>query len=342
MALVAEPLQLIAQGGEGRVVAGGQAGQRDLLIAGVVTGADAVVGAQVAASVADGTVDIARLAEAAAPDTAPEQLQRHSVLHDLRAGDDGLDGEIGLVHVVDDALCDFSGRAVLRSDGGHRAVLVVRDIVQAGDVHAVQLGGGPEELRLAPALPAGGAVQLHQLHRQVLPLPQAHQVDEIGDGLGVIHGRAAGDDQRGQPGALRGMERDMGQVQHIQNGGEGHLVAHGEGHDVKIRDGVAGFQREQGHIRTAQLLLHIAPGGEHALTPHAVHLVHHAVENTHTQVGHTDLVGVREAEGNTGVHRRLILQNGVIFAAHVAGGLLHPGQDAFQSFIHVVSLGHLS
>ena len=134
----------------------------------------------------------------------------------------------------------------------------------------------------------------------------------------------------------------MGQVQHIQNGGEGHLVAYGEGHDVEVGDGVAGFQREQGHIRTAQLLLHVAPGGKHALAPHAVHLVHDAVEDAHTQIGHTDLVGIGETEGDAGVDLGLVLQNGVIFAAHVAGGLLHPGQDAFQSFVHVFFLNHLS
>ncbi len=29
-----------------------------------------------------------------------------------------------------------------------------------------------------------------------------------------------------------------------------------------------------------------------------------------------------------------LVEDGVIFAAHVAGGLLYAGQDAFQSFVH--------
>ena len=235
---------------------------------------------------------------------------------------------------MDDALGHLGGRAVLRGDGGHGAVLVVCDIVEAGNVDAVQPGGGPQQLLLAPPLPPGGAVQLHQLHRQVLALAQAHKVDEVGDGLGVVHGGAAGDDQRRKAGALRRVQRDARQIQHVQDGGERHLIAHGKGHNVKIGDGVAGFQREQRHSRLAHLLLHVAPGGEHALTPDAVHLVHDAVQDPHAQIGHADLVGVGEAEGDAGVHLRLVLQHGVIFAAHVAGGLLHPRQDAFQSLIH--------
>ena len=196
MALVAERLQLVAQAGQGRVIAGGQAGQRHLLIAGVIAGADAVIGAQVAAAVAHRAVDVARLTEPAAPDTAAEQLQRHPVLHDLRAGNDGLYREIGLVHIVDDALGHLGGRAVQRRDGRHSAVVVVCHVVQAGDVNAVQLGGGAKQLLLAPPLPPGGAVQLHQLHGQILALAQTDKVDEVRHRLGVVHGGAAGDDQR--------------------------------------------------------------------------------------------------------------------------------------------------
>ena len=329
MALVAERLQLVAQAGQGRVIAGGQAGQRHLLIAGVIAGADAVIGAQVAAAVAHRAVDVARLTEPAAPDTAAEQLQRHPVLHDLRAGNDGLYREIGLVHIVDDALGHLGGRAVQRRDGRHSAVVVVCHVVQAGDVNAVQLGGGAKQLLLAPPLPPGGAVQLHQLHGQILALAQTDKVDEVRHRLGVVHGGAAGDDQRRKAGALCGVKGDARQIQHIQDGGKRHLVAHGKGHDVKVGDGVAGFQCEKGHIRLAHLLLHVAPRGKHPLTPDAVHPVHDAVQDAHTQIGHTDLVGVREAEGDAGIHLRLVLQHGVIFAAHVACGLLHAGQDAF-------------
>ena len=239
---------------------------------------------------------------------------------------------------MDDALCHHGRCAVTGRDGRHGAVVVIGHIVKGRDIDTVQSGSGAEKIGLAPALAAGAAVELHQLHGDVLALAQADQIDEVGQGLGVVHGGAAGDDQRGQAGAVRGVEGDVGQVQHIEDGGKGHLVANGEGHNVIVGDGVAGFQGKKGHFRLTQLGLHVAPGSEHALAPDAGDIVHYAVEDTHTQVGHTDLVGIREAEGDAGVYRRLVLEDGVVFAAHVAGGLLHPGQDAFQSFIHGVVL----
>ena len=235
---------------------------------------------------------------------------------------------------MDDALGDNSGRAVPGRDGRHGAVLVIGHVVQAGHVDTRQLRGGAEEVRLAPPLAAGAAVQLDQLHGHVLALAQAHKVDEVGQRLGVVHGGAAGNDQRRQAGTVSGVEGDMRQIQHVEDGGKRHLVANGKGHDVEIRDGVAGFQREKGHIRLSQLLLHVAPRGEHTLAPDAGQVVHDAVENAHAQIGHADLIGVGEAEGDAGVHLVFVFQNGVIFAAHIAGGLLYAGQDAFQSFVH--------
>ena len=235
---------------------------------------------------------------------------------------------------MDDALGHHSRRAVTGRDGADRAVVMVGDVVQAGDIDAVQVGGSTEEFRLAPALTPRLAVQLHQLHGDVLALAQAHQVDEVGDGLGVVHSGAAGDHQRGQAVTLGAAQGDLRQIQHVEDGGEGHLIAHGKGHDIEIGDGVAGFQREQRDIRMAHLRLHVAPGGKDPLAPHAVHVVHDTVQDPHAQVGHADLVGVREAEGDPGVHRRLVLHHRVIFAAHIAGRLLHPRQDAFQLFIH--------
>ena len=107
---------------------------------------------------------IARLTEAAAPDAAPEQLQGDAVLDDLGGGDDGIYREIGLVHVMDDALGDNSGRTVTGRDGRHGAVVVIGHIVKGRDIDTVQSGSGAEKIGLAPALAAGAAVELHQLH----------------------------------------------------------------------------------------------------------------------------------------------------------------------------------
>ena len=78
-----------------------------------------------------------------------------------------------------------------------------------------------------------------------------------------------------------------------------------------------------------QLLLHVGPGGEDPLAPYAGHPVEDPVEDAEAQVGHADLVGIREAEGEPGIHLALVLHDRVIFPAGVPGRFLHPGQDAF-------------
>ena len=337
MAALAKRLQLVAQLRQRRIVAGAETGERHLLIAGIIAGIQTILGAQIPAAVADGTVDIPCLTEAAAPDTAPEQLQHHPILHDLRGGHNGIDREIGLVHIMNDTLGHHGGCAVMGRNGLHRTVVVVGDLIQAGDIDAVQPGSGPQKFRLAPSLPTGPAVKLHQLHGDILALAKADKVDEIGNRLGVVHGCAAGDHQRRQAVALGAAQGDPGQIQHIENGGEGHLIAHGKGHNVKIRDGIAGFQTKQRNIRPAHFLLHVAPGRKDALAPHALHLVHDAIKDPHAQIGHADLVGIRKAKGNAGIHLRLILDDCVIFAAHITGGLLHAGQDPLQLLIHNIS-----
>ena len=81
-------------------------------------------------------------------------------------------------------------------------------------------------------------------------------------------------------------------------------------------------------------VLHVAPGGEDALAPDAGHIVHDLVEDSHADVRHADLVGVREAKSDTGVDLRKVLYRLIVFAAHVAGRLLHTGQNALQAAVN--------
>lgn len=334
MPRLAELLKRIAQPRQLRVVARRKARERHLLIAGVVARLHTVPRAQVHAAVSHRAVDVPRLTEAAAADAPAEQLEHHAILHDLRAGDDGFRREERLVHIADDALGHNSGCAVQRRDGCDGAVGVVAHVVQARDIDAVELRRAAEKFPLCPALAPGLPVQLHQLDGDVLPLAKAHKVDKIRNRLGVVHRRTTCDDERRQLRALGAVQRDPREIEHVQNGREGHLISDGKGHDIKVRDRVAGFQREQRHVRRAHLLLHVPPRGEHPLAPDAGHLVHHAVENPHAKVRHADLIGIGEAEGDAGIHLRKILHHRVILAAHIARGLLHAGQDAFQSLIH--------
>ena len=88
---------------------------------------------------ADGPVHMPRLAEAAAPDAAPEQLQIHPVVHHLSGGDNGICGKGRGVKVFHDALCHLLRRAVLRRDGGQGAVGLIFHIVERRHINAADL-----------------------------------------------------------------------------------------------------------------------------------------------------------------------------------------------------------
>ena len=208
MALPAKLLQIVAQLRELRIIAGAEGRQRHLLVAGVVAGLHAVTHAQLLAAVADGAVHIAGLTESAAPNAAPKQLQRHPILHDLRGGNDGLGGVIGLVHILHDALAHDFGRTALRANLPNGAVFVVVHLIQAGHIQPRHLRRSVKELCFTPPFFSGFSVQLDQLHRHVLALTQADDVHKVGNRLGVVHRCAAGDDQRRQAGAFCAVQRD--------------------------------------------------------------------------------------------------------------------------------------
>ena len=251
-------------------------------------------------------------------------------MDDVGGGDDGLDGEVGLVQVGHDALADVLRRTVGGGDGLDGAVLVVGNFIQAGHVQARHLGGILQKLRPAPAFLLPLPVQVDHLQRHVLPFAQGEDVDEIRQRLPVVHAGAASHDDGVVLAPLVAVEGDVGQVQHIQHVGVGHLVAQGEAHKIELLQAVAALQSVEGDVRLAHLLLHVPPGGEGALAPDAVRFVHGAVEDAQSQVGHANFVSVREAHGEAHVHRGLVLDDLVVFPAGVASGFLYAQQNALS------------
>ena len=126
------------------------------------------------------------------------------------------------------------------------------------------------------------------------------------------------------------VERNTGQIQHIHDVRIAHFVANGEGDHIEILHGVLALQSPQGKSVLSHSLFHICPGGEHPLAPYAVHLVHDAVEDPHTHIGHTDLIGIREAESHPHPDLGFIFLYFVVFAAGIPGRLLHCRQNALK------------
>ena len=209
-----------------------------------------------------------RLAEAAAPGAAPEELQAHPVVDHLGAGHDGLCGEGHLVQVGDDALRDPGGSAVLRRHGGNGAVGVVAHVVEGGHIDALDPGGLHQEFVLGPARELGFPQQGQQLVVHLFPFAHHKEVQEGGHGLGVHRGGAAGPDERQKIGPVRRAQGDPRHVQHVQHGRIGHLIADGKGQGVKVPHRIAALQGVKGDPGLLHLLIHVAPGGKDPLAPH--------------------------------------------------------------------------
>ena len=197
-------------------------------------------------------------------------------------GNDHFRGEISIVQVFDDALGHSPGRTLQRHDGGKGSVIVIFVAIKAGNVHAGNFCHFMEEGILAPALGLCPVVELQDLHGDVLALAQREKVDKIRQRLRVEGTDAPGEHDVFQPIPVFGAEGDARKVQHIQYIGVRHFVADGKGNHVELPDGSLAFQRPQGQSVVPHGLLHVPPGGEHALAPDTIHLVHNAVEDTHS------------------------------------------------------------
>ena len=91
-------------------------------------------------------------------------------------------------------------------------------------------------------------------------------------------------------------------------------------------DVIAAFVGGEKNILLTQLGGHILPRSKHALTPNVVALVENTVKDSHTEVGHTDLIRIGEAEGKTCLDFFLVLYNLPIFTARISSGLLNRAQ----------------
>ena len=190
---------------------------------------------------------------------------------------------------------------------------------------------------LRPAFSLCAIIQGDNLDSAVFTFAKREKVEEVCQRLGIKGADTSGKDDVFQTVAVFGMERDAGQIHHVQHIGISHFIADGEGDHIEILHRGLAFQCPQGEIVGAHCLLHITPGCEDTFTPDTVHLVHHTVQDAHAKVGHTNLVGVGEAECHTDTHVRKIFFDLIKFTAGIACRFLHSRQDSLYQFSHSFS-----
>ena len=333
--------QRICQFLQSPVIGGGKTGKGDLIAAGILHALHRLPVKNFGTLFPDWTAGETGLAEPAATDAAPENFQIGPVMDDLRGRNDHLGGPVGTVQILHDPLSDLLRSAVHRNDGTKAAVFPVFMVVEGRNVYTGDFGHFQQELILAPALGFGFVVERNDLHGNILTLAQGEEIDKLRQRFRIVGADTAGKDDVFQIMAVCALQRHTCQIQHIQDIGIGHLVADGEGDHIEILHRVLALQGPQRKIMLTHGLFHISPRGEDTLTPDTLHLIHDTVQDPHTQIGHTDLIGIRETEGDPDPDILRVFFHFIEFSAGIPGRLLHRGEDPLQQFSHVYTSQHI-
>ncbi len=187
--------------------------------------------------------------------------------------------------------------AAARRVAGHAAQGAIGGVVGRpcrGHVEAAVL---PE--RLQQRLAARGlADALHQRRHQHLALTGGDHVGKQRERLGIDEGHGAAQHDQGVASRLSfgGVDRHARQSQQRQHVRVVPLERHRQREDVEVPDGRLRLDGQQLHPRCALVLQLLPRWQEHPLAHHVLHLVEETVDGLEAQVGHPDVVGVRERE----------------------------------------------
>ncbi len=324
-------IQIIQQFFQLAVVGGGQAGQAQLLIAGVGAQILCRLIQQAGIPLAHGAVQETRLTEAAAAHTAAQHFNAGAILDGTHHGHNKVRWRSKLVQILDDSLGD--DRRDTRLVGGNGfdpAVLKVGHIVEGGDVDPGDLCNAAQQLLFGDTALFLGALDLGADGGQlVFALTQLDNIKEIRNRLRVAGAGAARHDQGPVLVAVLCVERNVRQIEHGQNVGIGKLVLQSKAHSIKGRERVLALHGVQGQIQPLHLSLHIQPGHKGPLTPPVLVAVEQLVQDLLAEEGHAHLVGIREAECKPDIHLFFVFIHAARFAAGVTARFLHPAQRFF-------------
>jgi hypothetical protein len=312
-------------------------GQRDLVLAGFFDGLDHGADDLLGIALADGAIDVARLAKAAAFGAATGDLDRHTIEDGLGAADRALRRK-RVVFEIDRRARD-AGRET--GDVGplhdERARLGLgRDVVEHRHVDAGDLGDGKKALAARETGFLAARPRESDLRASRLAVADDERVEERRDGLGVRRRGAAAEHEGPLFAALARFEaglcaqRDAAEIEEIEAVGVRELELEREAEHVEIAQRTEILVRNEPEPAGAELFFHVGPGRVGALGERARVVVQDAVEDLEAEVAHPDVVDVREREADLGLElgRRPILATGADFATRVAGGLLDGSEES--------------
>ena len=115
----------------------------------------------------------------------------------------------------------------------------------------------------------------------------------------------------------------MAQVKYLKHIGIAHLISKGNTKEIKLLYRLLGFQGKERNMFLTHNFIQIHPRRKDTLTPDILTFIEHVVEDHHAQIGHTDLINIREAHGKADIYVILIFHYRVDFTTDVTGSLVN-------------------
>src|SRR3989441_12500556 len=193
-------------------------------------------------ALAQRTVDVARLAEAAALDAAAHHLDARAVVYHADVRHDRVRGRREAVEVDEHALRDAGARRLERHDLGDRPVRVVAGREEGGHVEARDVGERAEERAAVAAVPGEHAIA--DVAHRLLAVAEEDAVEEGRQRLGVEGARPAGDHERMRGAARGGAQRDATQLEHGEEIRVGELVLEAEAEHMEVGEREVALERD--------------------------------------------------------------------------------------------------
>ena len=139
---------------------------------------------------------MACLTESAAADTAAEELKIYAVMYYLGRGHNGLEWEMHLIKVGNNALCNPLWCVLGYLKPVYRVIGVEYRLIKARHIHTADMTGFFQEIRLAPAVFLSLMQELQKLVVHFLALAEQKNVNKIRHRLRIEGSSAAHNDKR--------------------------------------------------------------------------------------------------------------------------------------------------
>ncbi len=118
------------------------------------------------------------------------------------------------------------------------------------------------------------------------------------------------------------------------------FVGQGNPDEIEFSQGMLALERVKRDTMQAHGSFHICPGGVGALSQRVGTLIHLVIQDRQPQIGHPQIINIREHQRQMSLHAIPILDNLVQLTAGIAARFLDSWQDAFEAGVDLEGRQH--